>query len=211
MTHTNMLKHFVTLAQAVRDGGDVAQAAEALEREFGDALTYDTDELREFLAENRGQSREFLAESIADIMDGQEKFSAEIFKNYATSVYSYPHSPRKSWIMLADAISHYTGEEPVLDTQQINYAIDILPMSDHDRVPLIEAFGSLRQSGNDTRKEIAYAFAALLKGREKFDTGRFIFHATSNTSDNKWKYNELHPETAMKTTIEGGGETVIVL
>jgi hypothetical protein len=210
MTDTNMLKYFTALAEAIRDGGDVSQAADMLEREFGDKLTYDTDDLREFIANNEYEDREILAEGIADIMAGQEGFGAEIFKNYATGVYPHPYSPRRSWIMLADAIGKYLDHNEDA-ARWLNQVVDLLPIDDSTRLLLIEGFGTLRSNKTDSRTNIARIFALILSGQEKFDTGRFIFHATSNDTDNKWKYNELFPEAAMKTTIEGGGETVIVL
>jgi hypothetical protein len=137
------------------------------------------------------------------------------FSAKEVSVYEYPTTARRAFVNLAEAVrtSNDAGY-----SRRILEALAGIHVNDSVRDALVAVYV---QPSADGREALAEAFAAILDGHEKFDTARFIHHATSDsTADNdgesgKWSYNRTHQAEAQKTTIEsipedGDGETVIL-
>lgn len=124
--------------------------------------------------------------------------------------YEYPFTPRRSWINLAEGIRVLDDDH----TDLLNEAINNLPMPEGERADVRTVMLNTLGEFGSNRERLAQALAAVLTGREKFDAARFIHHATSDSDADddgeggKWSYNRTNPDDAMKTTIEGGDETV---
>jgi hypothetical protein len=129
--------------------------------------------------------------------------------------YEYPTTARRAFVNLAEAVR--TSIDAGY-SRRILEALAGIHVNDSVRDALVAVYV---QPSADGREALAEAFAAILDGHEKFDTARFIHHATSDsTADNdgesgKWSYNRTHQAEAQKTTIEsipedGDGETVIL-
>ncbi len=226
---------FTALAETVKN-----QNVEAMEdavnevlRFFGPALSADPEDLREMYTGGAvsGHDRSTVAEMFCTLLDGTEGFDAERFTRHATDAgrgFKYPHTPRRSWVNLADAIRQLNDGDDEYDSmhealgagRRVTKAIEELPMEREDR-NLVHRVILDAMREEQTREVIARAAAAILTGREKFDVERFMHHATSDSEADddsetgKWSYNRTHQAEAQKTTIEalpedGEGETVVL-
>ena len=190
---------------------------------YGVTLPVGSREMREFLAENAFiVSREHLADGMIDLLNGIEGFAPERFRAIATfddslgekPVYEYPTTARRAFVNLAEAVRTINETHSMRD---MLVAIAGLHMDEDDRQVVLMTYLAnipFRVSFSPVHREnLASSLARLLDGREKFHAGRFIHHATSDSTadddgtEGKWSYNRLHPEEAQKTTIEGGEDS----
>jgi hypothetical protein len=129
--------------------------------------------------------------------------------------HEYPTTARRAFVNLSEAIRQLGSPK---ETRTMLTALAGLHVDETTRANLTQIY--LEQQASD-RIDMARAMAALLDGREKFDTARFIHHATSDSEadddsdQGKWSYNRTHQAEAQKTTIEsvpedGEGETVVL-
>lgn len=130
--------------------------------------------------------------------------------------YEYPTTARRAFVNLAEAVRTIDDDKGV---RRMLEALAGLHVNEELRHHLTFVYANLR--GTVGRERMAKDLALLLDGQEKFHAGRFIHHATSDsTADDdgesgKWSYNRTHQAEAQKTTIEavpedGEGETVIL-
>jgi hypothetical protein len=139
--------------------------------------------------------------------------------------YEYPTTARRAFVNLSEAIRTFNEEKGL---RNMLLSLAGMHVNESLRLQLVVAYMQFLEDdwGSETpikvrRSVLAHRLAMLLDGQEKFDTARFIHHATSDsTADDdgesgKWSYNRLHQAEAQKTTIEsvpddGEGETVIL-
>lgn len=219
---------FSALAEAIRTEShdDQIAAVDAAAQYFGANFVADPVEVRTFLTEYQSESRTFLAAGVVEHLRDNEGFDGLKFLNHATDAgkpsFQYPHTPRRSWTLLAEAIrqlndgsDEYSSMAAALNAgHRVTAAIAELPMPLDERETVRKVFmAAMREE--KTRRGIATDIAAILTGREKFDVERFIHHATSDSAADddstagKWSYNRTHQAEAQKTTIEAeSGETV---
>jgi hypothetical protein len=126
------------------------------------------------------------------------------------SEYEYPTTARRAFVNLSEAVR--TIDEPKAVRRMLT-ALAGLHVGETARADLTLLY--LEHQGSD-RISMAESFALVLDGQEKFDTHRFIHHATSDSDADddseagKWSYNRIHQAKAQKTTIEGGDETIVI-
>lgn len=222
---------FKNLAEAVRlmDVEKVEDAVNAVIDAYGVSLAADPEDLREMYTGGAmtGHSRSTVADTFADLLQNEEGFNAERFLRHANDQgkkhaqdsqpgFTYPTTARRAFVNLSDAIRQLGSED---ETRGMLLALANLHVHDVTKSNLALLY--LEHQGSD-RIDMARAMARLLDGHEKFDTARFIHHATSDsTADNdgesgKWSYNRTHQAEAQKTTIEAvsddgeSSETVIL-
>jgi hypothetical protein len=132
-----------------------------------------------------------------------------------TQNFEYPTTARRAFVSLAEAVRQLGTPKEV---RMMLTALAGLHVDEPTRANLTLIF--LEQQAS-SREDMARAMATLLDGAEKFDTARFMHHATSDSevdddSDaGKWSFNRTHQAEAQKTTIEsvpdeGDGETVVL-
>lgn len=130
--------------------------------------------------------------------------------------YEYPTTARRAFVNLAEAVR--TMDEDPKNVCTMLTALAGLHVTEVTRSSLLIAYA---ENSADDREVLARLFSLILDGQEKFDTARFIHHATSDSvadddsESGKWSFNRTHQAEAQKTTIEsvpedGEGETVIV-
>lgn len=118
---------------------------------------------------------------------------------------------RRAFINLAEAIR--TSAEDPKDFRTILRALANLHVDEPLRHSLVETYIYV---ADDDREVVAEKLALLLDGQQKFDTARFMHHATSDldTEEGKGSYNRLFQIQPQKITIEGidpdGGSTETV-
>lgn len=133
-----------------------------------------------------------------------------------TQQFEYPTTARRAFVNLSEAV-RVIGDGGK-EVRRMLEALAGIHVSEEIRAQLTEIY--LNNRAND-REPIAEGLALLLDGHEKFDSARFIHHATSGSTadddsdEGKWSYNRTHQAEAQKTTIEGfdglgEGETVVL-
>ncbi len=224
---------FTALAETVKnqDVEAMEDAVNAVIEFFGPALAADPEDLREMYTGGAvsGHDRATVAEMFCTLLHETEGFDGDRFTRHATDAgrgFRYPHTPRRAFINLAEAIrrlnsgeDEYQSVDEALEAgHRVTFAIRELSMEPEDREIVRQAVMTA-MSKNASREDIGKAAAAVLSGREKFDVERFMHHVNSDSSADddseagKWSYNRTHQVEAQKTTIEslpddGDGETV---